>query len=145
MSKKMKIKILKGVRGYIYLVFILFTISMCSTIKEVNREPLSTKYEIKRLKSKSGSSKIIVNSYSDDKYKDKITTVVTINNICFLNRHIGDSILPIKTKVIHSKKYEVGVFSVGFLSLKIKDLYVNKRDSIVINAYLKENNRPIYD
>ncbi len=130
---------------YISLLFVLFVISMCTTIKNVNKEPLSTLYKIERLKSKSGFSKIIVKSYIDDEYKDiQVLSTVIINDIYLANTYTKDSIFT-EIKVRPSKKYRIKVFSPGLLTLKIKDLYIKERDSIVINAYLKEDNRPIYD
>ncbi len=130
---------------YISLLFVLFTIPMCTTIKNVNKEPLSTLYKIERLKSKSGFSKIIVNTYIDDKYKERIYSFVIVNDICLFPKYEKDSIFPIQIETISSKKYNIQVSSMGFLSLKIKDLYVKERDSIIVNAYLKEDNRPTYD
>ncbi len=141
----MKMRKEVNVIRYISLLFVLFTISMCSTIKEVNREPLSTKYEIKRLKSKSGFSKIIVKSYIDDEYKDiQVLSTVIVNDIYLASTSIKDSMFT-EIKVRPSKKYRIKVFSPGLLTLKIKDLYIKERDSIIVNAYLKEDNRPTYD
>ncbi|WP_299005538.1 hypothetical protein [uncultured Tenacibaculum sp.] len=140
MQKVMR-KVLNA-RNFIYLSIYLF-ITGCATTRS-NRDS-STLYYQEKHSSKSGFSSIIINSFYDDKYKDKILALVTVNGVCILGKYENENILPIEIKTIPNNKYKIEISSPGLLPLKIKKLRIKKGDSIVINAYLKEDTRPIVD
>ena len=129
-------------RNFIYLFIYLF-ISGCATVK--NNDESSHLYLQKKFRSKSGFSSIVINTFYDDKSKTKVLAAATANGIYFPSEYQDEKILPIVIKTIPDNKYKIRVFSPGLLSLKIKSLKINKGDSIVINAYLKEDTRPIVD
>ncbi len=127
-------------------VIVLFTylfINGCATVK--NNDESSHLYHQKKFRSKSGFSSIVINTFYDDKSKTKVLAAATVNGIYFPSEYQDEKILPIVIKTIPDNKYKIKVFSPGLLSLKIESLKINKGDSIVINAYLKEDIRPIVD
>ncbi|WP_425656588.1 hypothetical protein [Tenacibaculum ascidiaceicola] len=131
-----------NVRSFIYLVIYLF-INGCATVKNHNES--SHLYHQKKFKSKSGFSSIVINTFYDDKSKTKVLAAATANGIYFPSKYQDEKILPIVIKTIPDNKYKINIFSPGLRSLKIENLKISKGDSIVINAYLKEDTRPIID
>lgn len=106
-------------------------------------DKVDSTYTLKKYRSKSGFSSIVLYAY-DFHLKNKMTANVSVNDVYFYIDYKNKQIHPLKIKTIPSRKYNVEVSSIGMNTVKIKDLYVEKGDSIVINAFLKEDKTPLH-
>ncbi|MDO6675329.1 hypothetical protein Q4517_07175 [Tenacibaculum sp. 1_MG-2023] len=126
-----------NVNKVILFYFILFYLSSCSSVlnkrtKQIN----SSNYIIKSYKSKNGETLLKVNTFDKDFYSEPITPIVVLNNIHFLNNNLFN---------VGVGKHNVEIAFIGKITINIKDLVIKQGDSIVINAYLKQDPTPIVD
>ena len=115
-------------------LFCIFLFISCSASK-VNNKKLNSWYEIKKIKSKNNETKIILNSYDYENKEERIAATIVINNV----------LLNSETIRVWPGKHSLEVICYSKLPIKINNLRVEKGDSIVINAYLKDSNYPIED
>jgi len=126
-----------NVNKIILFCFILFCLSSCSSIINKNaRQINSSNYIIKSYKSKSGETLLKINTFDKDLYNESLTPIVVLNNIHFLKNHLFD---------VGIGKHNIKIGHPSKISIYIKDLVVKQGDSIVINAYLKDDPTPIVD
>ena len=122
-----------NVRNFIYLVIYLFMIG-CVTQKKVLTE--RSEYKIKTFKTSNlYHSWINIKTYYKD-FDEIIPALVKINNLYFTKKTIFD---------VGEGKHNISIDFVSTIGIKIEDLKVSKGDSIVINAYLKDDPTPIVD
>ncbi|MCD8443304.1 hypothetical protein [Tenacibaculum finnmarkense] len=125
-----EIKVL-NVNYLIYFVTLLFLIS-CTTKKIF----LIDKSEYKIEKFKNFNRKITI--YAVDNYPPYDTIIgplIVINNLYFGE---NNSFIP------GSEKNNIEIDFIGKIPVQIKGLIVKENDSVVITAYLKDNNKPLH-
>ncbi|CAM1359541.1 hypothetical protein [Tenacibaculum xiamenense] len=117
-------------------------IVLCSVAKKSN---IVTKdYIVNRYKTNKAAPVMTIDTYSDRNYKTEIPSFVCINDIFFFVENEDDRIKSISVSPKPNKKFNIEIMSVGRLPLKLNSLLVKTNDSIVIKAYLKEDNRLIH-
>lgn len=135
-------KVLNVIKTVIILAFLILYAS-CKVTKRVNIIEEGT-YSLKRYTSKSGFSSINVKAY-DFEYKNDLNAGLTINNIYYdLNFNKEKEIVPLHIVASPKNKFNVRFFFPSRYSVNVKEFTLNPGDSIVIKAYLKEDNRPVY-
>ena len=120
-----------NVHSFIFLFICLLTIG-CYSSKKIME---ISDYSIKKFKSSRKS--ITINTFDKGFPYDTIRNpLITINNLYFGN-----------TNFFRPKKgiHNIEIDFIGKIPIKIKDLVVKEGDSIVINAYLKDDPTPISD
>ncbi|MGG8498159.1 hypothetical protein ACQY1Q_17295 [Tenacibaculum sp. TC6] len=124
----------------LFLLFISNIIISCVAHKkhEINNDT----YTFKKYKSSTGFSSIIINAY-DYENKNKINAAARVNSIYFSSTIKKDK-QPLQVEITPNNSFKVEVFLPSRYTVKIKEFYVKRGDSIIINAYLKEDNRPVY-
>ncbi len=134
MQKAMQ-KVLNA-RNFICL-FTCILIMSCHTSKNtINNKIPSSSYEIKKFKS--SDNWITINAYDNEISYGKLIPIIKINKLYFFNDGI-------KTFNVVESKHNIQISHIGKIPITIKDLVVKKGDSIVINAYLKQDPTPIVD
>ncbi|SOS47710.1 hypothetical protein [Tenacibaculum dicentrarchi] len=132
------------------LGLLCFSIYLLITSCASNKMSKSDKYELIKYKHKNGfSSSILINSFYDSESaknnKYNPLSYININNVIIKeNEIINGNMKPYHISVDSDKKYEILIYGIGLQPLKIKGLYVKQGDSIVIKAYLKEDNRSLH-
>ncbi len=117
--------------AYIILISLFFS---CSGTRNTSKQEKS-QYKIEKIKTfDSLGSWITIKTY-DKRLKESIPAFVKINNIYFSEKKIFE---------VGEGKHSIGVYFVQLLPLELKNLNVKKGDSIVIKAYLKEDNSPLH-
>lgn len=129
-----------SVKHTVFLLTLVF-ITSCGVKRY---DVVDNTYDIKRFKSKSGYSSININSF-DFKTKDKISPWININDVAleYVFNEKGNFTNPLQIKVIPNNHFNIEIYYLRRHTVKIKELYLKDGDSIVINAYLKEDTRPI--
>ncbi|MGG8498152.1 hypothetical protein ACQY1Q_17260 [Tenacibaculum sp. TC6] len=121
-----------NVHSFIYLFIYLF-ITGCYT----NRIKVTqNNYSIKKFKS--SDNWITINAYDNEISYGTLIPIIKINKLYFLNEGI-------KTFNVEDSNYNIQISHFGKIPINIKNLVVKKGDSIVINAYLKDDPTPISD
>ncbi|CAL2092128.1 hypothetical protein [Tenacibaculum sp. 190524A02b] len=118
---------------------LIISIYSCSSVpkKEADNRIYKGTYTFEKYKSKSRFSRVMVDSYSNTDFK--LYASVKLNGLIFLTPQIkGEEILPIEIEPIIGEKYKLEVFYPNMYPIKIKEFQIEKGDSIVIKAYLKE-------
>ncbi|MGG8495377.1 hypothetical protein ACQY1Q_03090 [Tenacibaculum sp. TC6] len=123
-----------SVRKLIYLSVCL-AITGCYTNKTViNNTTPSSSYEMKKFKS--FGNWITIHTFDKGSPYGEISPVIIINNLYFTK---------VNSFNIGKGKHNVEIASISKIPIKIKDLVVKEGNSIVINAYLKDDPTPISD
>lgn len=117
------------------LWIIVLCVFLSCKVKEIGSIN-SSNYIIKSYKSKSGETLLKINTFDKDLYNESLTPIVVLNNIHFLKNHLFD---------VGIGKHNIKIGHPSKISIYIKDLVVRQGDSIVINAYLKDDPTPIVD
>ncbi|CAL2107672.1 conserved hypothetical protein [Tenacibaculum sp. 190524A02b] len=122
----------------IFLLLLIVNIYSCGSVpkKEIDARGYKGTYTIKKYKSKFSS--INVEAYDDLNFKLLPYAIVNDLVVFFTPNTKNDSILPIEIKPMANKKYNLKIYHIGMHPIKIKEFQVEKEDSIVIKAYLKE-------
>ncbi|WP_428743461.1 hypothetical protein [Tenacibaculum sp.] len=121
-----------NVHSFIYLLTYLFITGCANSRVKVTQG----NYSIKKFKS--SDSWITINAYDNEISYGALTPIIKINKLYFHNEGI-------KTFNVEDSNYGIRISHIGKISIEIKDLVVKKGDSIVINAYLKDDPTPIVD
>ncbi|WP_440120741.1 hypothetical protein [Tenacibaculum sp. Ill] len=117
------------------LWIIVLCIFLSCKVKEIGSINTSN-YTIKNYKSKNRETLLKVNTFDKGFYNEPITPIVVLNNIHFLNNNLFN---------VGVGKHNVEIAFIGKITINIKDLVIKQGDSIVINAYLKQDPTPIVD
>lgn len=117
------------------LWIIVLCVFLSCKVKEIGSIN-SSNYIIKSYKSKNGETLLKINTFDKDFYNEPITPIVVLNNIHFLNNNLFN---------VGVGKHNVEIAFIGKITINIKDLVIKQGDSIVINAYLKQDPTPIVD
>ncbi len=125
----------------IFLVSIFILQVACKAMRRP--DVVDNTYTFKRYISKTGFSSINVKAY-DHEYKSDLNASVSINHIYHKIKFNKKKTTPLHVEVIPNKNFNVEVFLLSRHTVKVKEFFVKRGDSIVINAYLKEDNRPVY-
>lgn len=132
MQKAMQ-KVLNA-RNFIYL-FTCILIMSCHTSKNtINNKIPSSSYEIKKFKS--FGNWITINAFDKGAPYGKIPPLIIINNLYFTKTNSFN---------VGQGKHTIEIDFIGKISANIEELIVKENDSIVINAYLKDDPTPIVD
>ncbi len=137
----MQRKMQKG-KSVIKYLFICLIIVSCKTanIQKVK----SDIYVNKVYRSKSGYTGMNIKAY-DYEYKNELNAGVIVNEIYFdLSFNDKNELKPLYVKVLPNKKINIDVFFPSREVVKMRDFYLKKGDSMVIKAYLKEDNSSVY-
>ncbi|WP_299005544.1 hypothetical protein [uncultured Tenacibaculum sp.] len=118
------------------ILFIYLFITGCYTSKKTVSDTTSSSYEIKKFKS--SDNWITINAYDNEISYGKLIPIIKINKLYFFDDGI-------ETFNVEGSKHNIRISHIGKIPITIKDLVVKKGDSIVINAYLKDDPTPIVD
>ncbi|MGG8498161.1 hypothetical protein ACQY1Q_17305 [Tenacibaculum sp. TC6] len=121
----------------------MFVLTFFSCKTTGNFDIVNDTYTLKKYKSKRGFSSITIKAY-DYEHKNDLNASVSINNIYYKIKFNGKNTIPLSIEAKPDNKFNVEVSLLSRYTVKIKEFYVKRGDSIVINAYLKEDNRPVY-
>lgn len=121
-----------NVRSFIYLFIYLF-ITGCYLSKKTVSD-VSSSYEIKKFKS--FGNWITINAFDKGAPYGEIPPLIIINNLYFTKTNSFN---------IGQGKHTIEIGFIGKVSVNIEELRVKENDSIVINAYLKDDPTPIVD
>ncbi|WP_428742303.1 hypothetical protein [Tenacibaculum sp.] len=118
-------------------VSLLLTYYCCKTPKKIVKED-TNHFTIERLKS-NGNTSLTLEAY-DYNSKEKIGGYVEINNVYVNFKYLENHFLPIVLDVKAENSFNILFHFVGSKSLKINKLKVFEKDSIIIKAYLQNEN-----
>ncbi len=127
------------IKTLLIVTFLMFMVS-CKVTKRP--DVVDDTYTFEKYTSKSGFSSINVKAY-DYEYKNDLSPSVTINSI-YYDINLDKKKKTLSVRVSPNNKFDVEVFLLSRHTVKVKEFYIKRGDSIVINAYLKEDNRPVY-
>ncbi len=135
-SVKIKQKVQNAIK-YFYILLFLFTIIIGCVCKK-NIIINEGEYKIEKYRTFDGLGAFInVKVYDKKGYNDSISRpIININNLFFNKKKVFN---------VGFGKHNIAIDLFGKLGLKINSLKVQKGDSIVIKAYLKDDDRPLYD
>ncbi len=125
-----------NVNKIIYLfMFLMFINCGVKKISEQQKSEYSTE-KFKTLDSL--DSWITVKTYDNEISYGTLIPIIKINKLYFFDDGI-------ETFNVEGSKHNIRISHIGKIPITIKDLVVKKGDSIVINAYLKDDPTPIVD
>ncbi|WP_386104248.1 hypothetical protein [Tenacibaculum geojense] len=126
----------------IAIIILLSFLVSCKVTKRAT--VVNGTYTFERHESKSRFSSINVEAY-DYEYKNGLNAGVTVNDVYFdIKFDKEKKIIPLQIKASPNNKFNVRVLFPSRHSVKIDEFYFKRGDSIIIKAYLKEDNRPVY-
>ena len=133
--KDMVDQMLKGKNVIKLLIICLIT--SCSLNKiNIKNSHVTNEYSLDRFKSNGGlTTQIIFKCYDFENKKTKIPAIIIINNV-YLNSGLLN---------IGIGKHSLKALFIGKKSINISNLIVKRGDSIVIKAYMKDNNTDFRD
>ena len=118
----------------LFLIFLIFT--NCNVLKGDYYK--TETYEIIREKRNFNNPKIIIKCY-DYNDNSNIPASILLNEV-FLDNFPSNQIIT----ELRSGKINLTIYFIGKETVKIKNLLVRDRDSIVVKAYMKEDLTPLY-
>ncbi|WP_428742301.1 hypothetical protein [Tenacibaculum sp.] len=134
-------------RSIIRIGLILLFILNLTSCKAVRNDIVDNNYKLEKIKSKQTDfSSIVVNAY-DFENKKELAGIVYVNDVVFF-MEFDENKKKVKPLVITpntNNYFDVEVSYIRRYTVKIDKFFVKRGDSIVINAYLKEDKRPIID
>ena len=134
--KDMVDQMLKGKNVIKLLIICLITSCSLNKINIKKNSHVTNEYRLDRFKSNDGlTTQIIFKCYDFENKKTKIPAIIIINNV-YLNSGLLN---------IGIGKHSLKALFIGKKSINISNLIVKRGDSIVIKAYMKDNNTVFRD
>ncbi|APG65865.1 hypothetical protein LPB136_11030 [Tenacibaculum todarodis] len=123
------------------IVFFLITFIISCVTKRP--DIVNKTYKLRKYKSKSGFTKIVINAY-DNETLELIPANVEINDLFFKIKYENNKFIPLEIITNPNSQLNIEVSSIMRHTVNINSFIIKKSDSIIINTYLKKDNRPLH-
>ena len=127
-------------------VSLLLLVSSVISCKSVRNDIVDKTYKLEKFKSKQTDfSSIVINAY-DFEMKKELAGIVYVNNVVFfMDFDRKNKVKPLVVTPNTDNYFDVEISYIRRHTVKVDKFFVKRGDSIVIDAYLKEDKRPIVD
>jgi hypothetical protein len=113
----------------------------CSTYDNISKIDNNDEYEVIQSKSKMVGSYIAMNFYDFENKNIRIPAAVDINGVILQSSKSSNLNLQVSSK---KQKFNIKILFIGKKNVEIRNLIINKRDSLIVNVYLKDSDNILY-
>lgn len=129
---------MRKVKSVTKIILLILVLNGCAS-SDIN---INNEYKIEYLNSNLGNTQIVFECFDYIDKKERIPATISINDIIFQSEFIDP--IPKINILVKSNTYEIEAFFIGKETVKIKNIKVNSKDSILVKIYMKDSNEVLH-